>query len=242
VKESPQETKSRESTSIFSYIHTAREWGKSLLIALGLALLIRHFLFQAYRIPSGSMIPNYLVGDQLIATKFTYGIRLPFMVKKIVKFRLPEHGEVVVFRYPEDLSKDFIKRTIALPGERIKIVDGIIFVNEKPIPREYVGIYQYKNPDGSIYEGKLYKETHGKHSYLVLYSMDDFHIYWNMDEIVLKEDEIFVMGDNRDRSNDSRAWGPVKIDYLQGIPLFIHFSWDSANYKVRWNRLFRSPE
>ncbi|RMF18932.1 MAG: signal peptidase I [Candidatus Dadabacteria bacterium] len=209
------------------------KWWQSLLLALLAALAIRHFLIQAYKIPSGSMIPSLLIGDQLIASKFAYGIRLPFFSTKLVHFATPGHGEIVVFRFPEDPSKDFIKRTIALPGERIRIEQGIIYVNDQPIPRQPAGVAH----DGQYAGARLYQEQWGGCSYMVQYSAAPSHPFWNMPEVQLGPDEIFVMGDNRDHSNDSRFWGTVNLDLLEGQPLFIHFSWDSEKNTVRWDRI-----
>ena len=212
-------------------------WFGSLLIAILLALGLRHFVVQAYKIPSGSMIPTLLIGDQLIANKFIYGIRLPFMHDKLVKLHVPDHGEIVVFRFPEDPSTDFIKRTIARPGDRLAIRDGIIHVNGQPLRRESAGRWHNPGAPGDAFVADAFFEYHGEVSYTVLYADRDFHPYWDMPEITLGDDEIFVMGDNRDRSNDSRFWGPVDLDLLQGQPLFIHWSWDGPEGRLRWERL-----
>lgn len=212
-------------------------WVQSIAIALLLALFIRHFLFQAYKIPSGSMIPTLLVGDQLIANKISYGIRMPFASEKLVKFATPAHGEVVVFRFPDDPSKDFIKRVIGRPGDRVRIEDGEIFVNGEVLPREPGDRYRHEVGPGDHVSGRVYHETHGTHTYTVLYDGTGHHPFWNMPEVALGPDEVFVMGDNRDRSNDSRFWGPVDLDLLEGRPMFIHFSWDAVDPGVRWSRL-----
>lgn len=211
-------------------------WVESILIALLLALAIRHFLIQAYKIPSGSMIPTLLIGDQLIASKISYGIRLPFMSTKLAKFATPTRGEIVVFRYPEDPSKDFIKRAIGLPGDRIKIVEGAIFVNDREIERVAVEDTDFNTPGGAI-RSRVYRETTESCSYHVQYDRGSYHSFWDLPEQQLGDDEIFVMGDNRDHSNDSRFWGPVKLDLLEGRPLVIHFSWNQEAFGVRWPRL-----
>lgn len=217
------------------------EWWRSFALALLVVLLFRHFIAQPYRIPSGSMIPTLLVGDQLIATKSSFGIRLPFMTRKLVRYGLPEHGEIVVFLFPEDPSKEFIKRVIALPGERVRIREGVIFVNDRAIPRKYVGTYTYETSEGMDYVAEMFEEEWGGRRYRVLYSKEGFHAFWNMEERTLGKDEIFVMGDNRDRSNDSRFWGPVKFDLLEGRPLLVHFSM-GPGLSIRWSRMFRTVE
>lgn len=216
---------------------TEGNWLQSILVALALALAIRHFIVQAYKIPSGSMIPSLLIGDQLIASKLTYGIRLPGFSQKLVKFAVPERGEIVVFRFPEDPSKDFIKRVMAVPGDRIRIDDGMIYVNDQPLPRQEIGRFDYITEGGSVTVARRYRETNGDYSYDVLYSTGDFHAFWDMEEIQLGPEQLFVMGDNRDHSNDSRFWGPVDLDLLEGQPLFIHFSWDHINGGIRWHRI-----
>lgn len=212
-------------------------WFVSTLIAILLALGLRHFVIQAYKIPSGSMIPTLLVGDQLLANKFIYGIRLPFAHDKLVKLHVPDYGEIVVFRFPEDPDTDFIKRTIARPGDRIAIHEGVIHVNGRPVRREPAGRWRHPGAPGEAFVADAFTEYHGEVSYTVLYADRDFHPLWEMPEVELGPDEIFVMGDNRDRSNDSRFWGPVDLDLLQGQPLFIHWSWDSFEGRLRWSRL-----
>lgn len=214
-----------------------QNWFEGLAVALILALAIRHFLFQAYKIPSGSMIPSLLIGDQLITSKIAYGVRLPFFSEKLLKFDPPERGEIVVFRFPEDPSKDFIKRTIGLPGERVRIEEGEILINDEPIQREFLQNDRKDLGAGRPESVRIYQETVGDRSYEVYYTSRNQHVFWNMPEIQLGEDEIFVMGDNRDRSNDSRFWGPVDLDLLEGRPLMIHFSWDGQHKSVRSDRI-----
>lgn len=212
-------------------------WWISLLIAILAALTIRHFVFQAYKIPSGSMIPSLLVGDQLIASKFSYGIRLPFFERPLIRFRVPDYGEVAVFRYPEDVSIDFIKRTIARPGDRIRIEAGEIYVNDEPLRRESAGRWRGRSEAGEPPTARAYWEYHGPVSYMVLYDESGFHPFWNMPEVELGPDQVFMLGDNRDRSNDSRKWGPVGVHLLEGYPLFVHWSWDSSRTRPRWSRI-----
>jgi len=210
-------------------------WLQSVLIAIALALGIRHFLVQAYKIPSGSMIPTLLIGDQLIADKFSFGIRLPFSDHHLVEFGAPGPGDVVVFRFPEDPTKDFIKRTIGTPGDRIRIENGVLIINDTPVPRTYIDEQLYRS-HGHRQSVKRFHETLGRHTYTVQYSAAPSHLMWNMEEIQLNDHEIFVMGDNRDHSNDSRFWGTVDLDLLEADPLFIHFSWDSETNSIRWGR------
>ncbi len=211
-------------------------WLESVVVALVLALGIRHFLVQAYKIPSGSMIPTLLVGDQLIASKISHGIRLPFADEKLAKFGHPDRGEIVVFRFPNDPGKDFIKRTIAIPGDRIRIEDGQIYVNDQQVKRQKIGRQQYKRTSCTDAEADVFEETLDGRTYQVQYARGAYHSFWEFEEITLGPDEIFVMGDNRDHSNDSRFWGPVDLDLLQGKPLFIHFSWDHCDSGLRWSR------
>lgn len=217
--------------------HRRRQgWIESLALALLLALGIRHFLVQAYKIPSGSMIPSLLVGDQLIASKISYGIRLPFAQNKLVKFGPPERGEIVVFRFPDDPEKDFIKRAIALPGDRIRIEDGTIYLNGERVEREALGTFDYRVRGGKR-SARAFREQLGGNAYRVLYGTGEYHAYEDVPARTLGPDEIFVMGDNRDHSNDSRSWGPVDLDLLEGKPLFVHFSWNHYDPGIRWHRI-----
>lgn len=178
-----------------------REYAEAAAIAIILALFIRTFVIQAFKIPSGSMIPTLLVGDHILVNKFIYGIKLPFVNKTMIPIRTPQRDDVIVFIYPQDESKDFIKRVIGLPGEILKMVDRKIYINGKPYDDEY----------------GVFKESQGQRMLTPAKS--------NFGPVSIPEGHLFVMGDNRDNSHDSRFWGFVPIESVRGKALIIYWSW-----------------
>jgi len=189
------------------------EWTKSILIALILALFIRTFIVQAYKIPSGSMVPTLLIGDYLLVNKLAYGIKNPLKNDFLYFRRLPKRQEIVVFTYPLNKKLDFIKRVIGLPGDTIQIINKKVYVNGKLLKEPYV---RFTDPE--IYPKEISPRD-------------------NYGPVKVPPKHIFVMGDNRDQSYDSRFWGFVPIKYLKGKALIIYFSWDSKHFKVRFNRI-----
>jgi signal peptidase I len=189
------------------------DWTKSLLIALILALFIRAFIVQAYKIPSGSMIPTLLIGDYLLVNKLAYGIKNPIKDDFIYFWKFPKRQEIVVFTYPQNKKLDFIKRVIGLPGDTVQIVNKKVYVNGKLLNEPYV---QFSDPE--IYPQEISPRD-------------------NYGPIKVPPEHIFVLGDNRDQSYDSRFWGFVPIKYLKGKALIIYFSWDSQDFKIRFNRI-----
>jgi len=189
------------------------DWTKSLLIALILALFIRAFIVQAYKIPSGSMIPTLLIGDYLLVNKLAYGIKNPIKDDFIYFWKFPKRQEIVVFTYPQNKKLDFIKRVIGLPGDTVQIVNKKVYVNGKLLNEPYV---QFSDPE--IYPQEISPRD-------------------NYGPIKVPPEYIFVLGDNRDQSYDSRFWGFVPIKYLKGKALIIYFSWDSQDFKIRFNRI-----
>ncbi|RKX62603.1 MAG: signal peptidase I [Thermodesulfobacteriota bacterium] len=189
------------------------EWTKSILIALILALFIRAFIVQAYKIPSGSMVPTLLIGDYLLVNKLAYGIKNPLKNDFLYFRRLTKRQEIVVFTYPLNKKLDFIKRVIGLPGDTIQIINKKVYVNGKLLKEPYV-----RFTDSEIYPEEISPRD-------------------NYGPVKVPPKHIFVMGDNRDQSYDSRFWGFVPIKYLKGKALIIYFSWDSKHFKVRFNRI-----
>jgi signal peptidase I len=183
-----------------------REYAEAIIIAIVLALFIRTFVIQAFKIPSGSMKPTLLVGDHILVNKFIYGIKLPFTDKILIPLSEPERGDVVVFKFPLDTRKDYIKRVIGLPGDRVQLVNKQLLINGQPT----------KDPHAS-------------------YSMNGNMRMFG--PVTVPSGHLFVMGDNRDESSDSRVWGFVPRPYLKGKAFLIYWSWDRKNYGVRWNRL-----
>src|SRR3989304_8910565 len=194
-----------------------RETIEAIVIALVLAFIIRTFVVQAFKIPSSSMEPTLLVGDHLLVTKFIYGIKIPFTESSLFRFKNPKRGDIVVFIYPKDPSKDFIKRVIGTEGEKIEIVRNKIYVNDQLIEDPW-GHYSEKG------EWSKYFPTMERYG-----------------PVVVPRDSLFVMGDNRDNSQDSRFWGFVNVNAVKGKAFIIYFSLDwyaqSLLDKIRWVRL-----
>ena len=198
------------------------EYSKSFFPVLLIVFLLRGFIVEPFRIPSGSMLPSLFIGDFILVNKFAYGIKLPVLNKKIVDLDKPERGDVVVFRYPRDPGLDYIKRVIGLPGDHIAYYNKVLYVNGEPVEREFVG--QYKGPGQTFANEYKEKLDNSEHSMLLLPAKPN-----NLQgEYIVPEKTYFVMGDNRDNSNDSRVWGPVPESNLIGkaFMIWMHFSDD----------------
>jgi signal peptidase I len=191
------------------------EYGEALVVAIVLAVAIRGAVVQAFKIPSGSMLPTLQIGDHLLVSKFLYGIRIPYTAARVLRLRSPKRGDVVVFAYPMDDSKDFIKRVIGTPGDRVEIREKKIFINGEPID----------DPWGVHVDPATYPEGYenGKRD--------------NFGPVVVPPGEYFMMGDNRDRSYDSRFWGFVEDARIKGEAFIIYWSWDSENMRPRFDRI-----
>lgn len=210
-------------------ISIVREYTEAIVIALVLALFIRAYLIQAFKIPSGSMIPTLLVGDHIVVSKCSYGVKLPFIDKKVLVFNNPKRGDIIVFKFPRDPSKDFIKRIMGIPGDRIEISQEGVWVNGEMLNLSYVGSFDYKDTSKFPIQSNLYLETVGDIEHNVLLDRADMGFIEGIGPAKLTrtvpEGKYFMMGDNRDRSNDSRVWGYVDFDQIKGKALVIYFSW-----------------
>jgi len=195
--------------------HIVREYAESILVAVILALIIRTFVVQAFKIPSGSMEDTLLVGDHLLVCKFLYGTKIPLTDSKILKIRDPKRGDVIVFEYPEDPSKDFIKRVVGLPGDVVEAKDKKVFVNGKP----------FENPHEIHKESDIIPKAQNPRD--------------NFGPVTVPADSYFVMGDNRDRSYDSRFWGFVKSPKIKGLAFIKYWSWDKEKFRVRFGNIGR---
>ncbi len=198
-----------------------REYAEAIIIAIVLALVIRAFVVQAFKIPSGSMKSTLLIGDHILVNKFIYGIRAPILNDELLHIGDPKRKDIVVFRYPVDPSKDFIKRVIGLPGDSVKITDKKVFINGHLLDEPYA-----VHSDPKILPASI--------------SARD-----NMGPVVVPPNSLFVMGDNRDESYDSRFWNFVDMGELRGKAFIIYWSWnsdgelslESHDSYVRWNRI-----
>jgi len=190
-----------------------RENIEAILVAIVLALFIRTFVIQAFKIPSGSMKETLLIGDHILVNKFIYGVKVPFLQTTIVPITNPKHGDIVVFKFPEDPSKDFIKRVIGVAGDVVEVRDKQVYVNSKLLNHDF-GIHT----DSDIFPASVQPRD-------------------NFGPVVVPPHSLFVMGDNRDQSYDSRFWGFVDLKAVKGKALMIYWSWDKDNFGVRWNRI-----
>lgn len=201
------------------------EYAKSIIIALILALLIRAFVVQAFKIPSGSMIPTLLIGDHILVTKFTYDVKIPIPLMDIDiplwHRQDPLRGDIIVFKYPLNPKQDFIKRVIGIPGDKVLIRNKIVYVNGKELTEPYV-----QHTDPRILPPEASPRD-------------------NLGPLEVPPHSLFVMGDNRDESYDSRFWKFVDMSVVKGKALIIYWSWNangqmslnSDQFFVRWNRI-----
>lgn len=215
-----------------------KEWIEPFLIAAVVALFIRQFVVEAFKIPSGSMIPTLTIGDHLLVNKFLYGPRIPFTDIRFFSGAEPKRGDIIVFRFPEDESKNFIKRVVGVPQDKVEIRKGILLINDQPVPVADVGRSGDKEQGPVPQQGwpRLLEEQLGnvKHRIQHLHDQKDT----NFGPVLVPKESVFVMGDNRDNSQDSRVWKFVKYEKILGKALIIYWSWDGNNGRwLRWERI-----
>jgi len=220
------------------------EYSRSFFPIILIVLLLRSFLVEPFRIPSGSMMPTLLVGDFILVNKFSYGIRLPVLNKKVIELGEPARGDVVVFKYPQNPAVDYIKRLVGVPGDTIAYRNKILYVNGEPQKQTPLGIYTGVG-SGAHQTGALKNlEALGEveHDVLVNPRVPDFGFgcqVLHRGPITVPEGYYFAMGDNRDNSNDSRCWGLVPEENLVGKAFGIWMSWDGnrSGFPIAWERL-----
>jgi len=221
-----------------------REWLESIIVILLLAVVIRSFIVAPFKIPSSSMVPTLEVGDYLFVLRYSYGLRIPFTDIQFIPSPA-KRGEVVVFDYPEDRSKDYIKRIVGVPGDEIRYENNKLFVNGKEMPLTAENGRSYYLADGSIDMSMQFEEQLFDVNHAVLRKSDADLIRLKASGLDVShegtwkvpEGFYFAMGDNRNNSRDSRYWGFVPQSYLVGKAAIIWWSWDHAKGEVRWNRL-----
>ena len=200
----------------------AREYLESIVIAVILAFFIRTFVVQAFKIPTGSMEENLLIGDHLLVNKFVYAPTASAIERAVLPVDDITRGDVIVFKYPEDPERDFIKRVIGLPGDRLELRRKKIYINDQPIAEPYVRFLEPPPPEDAA-------------------RTDDLRAWYG--PVTVPEHQYFMMGDNRDNSQDSRYWGFLPESYVKGKALFIYFSFEENGSltnmftDVRWGRL-----
>jgi signal peptidase I len=213
----------------FARKSVAREYAEVIGAALFFAVTLRAFVVEAFRIPTGSMIPTLQIGDRIFVNKFIYGLRLPFTDLRLFTPRAPRRGEIVVFSDPTSPEKDLIKRVIGVPGDNIEIISDQIFLNGQKLSRELLGTAEWTEHSDvtgqdEVFVGRRYVETLDGLSYEVRYDLN----LTNEVAVHVPEDSVFVMGDNRDNSQDSRFFGTVSLESVKGRALFVWWNSDSG--------------
>ncbi len=190
-----------------------RENIEAIFLAIILALFIRTFIVQAFKIPSGSMKETLQIGDHILVNKAVYGVKVPFLKNTVIPFTQPKREDIVVFKFPEDPNKDFIKRTVGIAGDVVEIRDKKVYVNDKQVNRDYA-----VHKDDRVFPARFQPRD-------------------NFGPVTVPENALFVMGDNRDHSYDSRFWGFVDLKSVKGKAFIIYWSWNKEDFGVRWRRL-----
>jgi signal peptidase I len=210
------------------------EYARSFFPIVLIVFLLRSFLAEPFRIPSGSMMPTLLIGDFLLVNKFTYGVRIPVINKKIIELNEPKHGDIVVFRYPKNPSDDYIKRVIGVPGDKVSYYNKKLYINDAPIDQVSLGLYEGVG-QGQDMTGSEHLEENllgVAHSILIRREAPTMEGTWT-----IPAGSYFVMGDNRDNSNDSRYWGLVPEENLVGKAFFIWMNWDWQHKGIGFERI-----
>ncbi|MBI3018271.1 MAG: signal peptidase I [Deltaproteobacteria bacterium] len=206
-----------------------REYTEAIVVAVLIALVLRSFVIEAFKIPSGSMIPTLKIGDHIFVNKFIYGLRIPYTKIRFFQFRTPKQGEIIVFIYPVDNSKDYIKRVVGLPGDTLEMKQGTVYINGQAVGKTLQTARNIlKDIDGND-SMDLYKETTGTNTHYTLYYNSKFKEPDDFASITIPQNKLFVMGDNRDNSSDSRAWRFVPMENIKGRAMFVWLSLDSEH-------------
>ncbi len=211
------------------------DYARSFFPVLMVVFFLRSFLYEPFRIPSGSLLPTLLVGDFILVNKYDYGIRLPVMHKKIIETDAPQRGDIIIFRWPPNPSVQFIKRVIGLPGDRVSYLNKELYVNGQKIPQTSAQITMAPDENSGEWRAlekqeDLFGVKHGIY-------LDPNQTTEDYRNVIVPPGMYFVMGDNRDKSADSRYWGFVPEENIIGKAVLIWASWDGANKRFRFDRM-----
>jgi signal peptidase I len=209
------------------------EYARSFFPVFLIVLVIRSFIVQPFHVPTGSLEPTVLPGELLVVNQFTYGLRLPVLDTKVVKIGEPKTGDIVVFRSPTDEGMNLVKRVVGVPGDHLVYKDKVLYINGKEAKQTALGEGVDIEPTGNVDVQKYEEDLNGvKHAIFInpQRPSEDF-------EVTVPADAYFMMGDNRDNSNDSRYWGPAPEANLIGKAFLIWMSWDSQTTSIRWKRI-----
>ncbi|MBF0620402.1 MAG: signal peptidase I [Magnetococcales bacterium] len=218
-----------------------REYYEAIFMAVGIALFVRTFIVEPFKIPSGSMIPTLLVGDYLFVNKMSYGHRIPFLKSRVFMGDGPQRGDIVVFEYPQNPAKDYIKRIVGLPGDHIVYNDKKLYINGQLISTDNAEQYTYMAERGRSVNAVKYTETLDGQQHNILLEPERYTGFLQVDQVVPPR-HYFAVGDNRDNSNDSRFWGFVPEHRLLGRAFVLWGSWDHYEGSVRWDRIGNAIE
>jgi signal peptidase I len=233
----------------FARKSTLREYSESIGVAVAIALLLRAFVVEAFQIPSGSMIPTLEVGDHIFVSKFAYGLSIPFTNTKVLKLAQPERGDVIVFKYPRDPSTDYIKRVVGLPGDVVEMRHDELYINGHMVERWREPNLHHPIDGGhgppDEHDGELWIENLSGKKHETM--QEPRGVMRDFDRTVVPQGHVFVMGDNRDNSSDSRVWGTVDRDLIKGKALIVWWSRGSSDgwglvgwmKSIRWGRFFQ---
>lgn len=207
------------------------EYARSFFPVFFLVLMLRSFIVEPFRIPSGSLEPTLLVGDFLIVNKFIYGLRLPVLDKKVIAISNPKRGDIAVFRWPPDTSFDFIKRVIGLPGDHIVYHNKQLTINGQLMQQHFI---EYTVDESSGLAVAKYSENLNGIQHDLYVNPNARAVDF---DVIVPQGQYFMMGDNRDDSADSRFWGFVSDENLRGKASLVWMSWNSKTYSIRWHKL-----
>jgi signal peptidase I len=214
------------------------EYARSFFPVLFVILILRSFLAEPFRIPSGSMMPTLLDGDFILVNKYAYGLRLPVLNTRILELGAPERGDVVVFKYPVNPRQDYIKRVVGLPGDEVVYRNKVLYINGEEVPLEPIGKYIGEGSGRDMTGAEHLRERLGPVEHEILRRPTSFMLPRSEGAWTVPEGAYFVMGDNRDNSEDSRFWGFVEERHLVGRAFFIWMNWDGKAGGVDFSRVF----